>query len=198
MRSVYARWPGATACVIASGPSVTAEDTELVRAWRDADPTCRFVVVTNSTFLLCPWADILYAKDCQWWRVYLAEVDARFAGLRATVRAHPARFRVEKMQNAPFRQWNNSGADALSVAVCAGATKIIMLGFDMQRTGGRSHHHGDHPHPLGNAASLKRWVPNIEVTRAWLDQQGVAYVNCTRETALKWPRAKLEDALCAE
>ena len=57
-------WRGRTVVCIASGPSLTAEDCELVR-----ESGCP-VIVTNTTFRLCPWADMLYAFDRPWWNHY--------------------------------------------------------------------------------------------------------------------------------
>src|SRR5690606_36428084 len=93
------RWR--TVVCIASGPSLTADDVETVRRWRqeaqgehagagqDASaggPDREWaggpvgVVVTNTTFRAAPWADVLYAMDRAWWLRYLDEVRKAFTG----------------------------------------------------------------------------------------------------------------------
>jgi len=74
-----------------------------------------------------------------------------------------------------------------------------MLGYDLQHTGGRAHHHADHPRPLGNArqTSVDRWLVRFSELRTRLDAAGVEYVNCSRATALDWPRMTIEEALRA-
>lgn len=81
------------------------------------------------------------------------------------------------------------------MAAKAGASRVILLGYDCQFTGGMAHHHGDHPPGLGNAGSLPKWPEQFKRLAASLD--GVEVINCTRETALRFfPRMALEDALC--
>src|SRR3546814_7286157 len=68
------RWDGMTVACIASGPSLTAEDCESIRT------AGLPAIVTNNTWQLAPWADVLYAGDYQWWKRYGEE--CTFAGSR--------------------------------------------------------------------------------------------------------------------
>src|SRR5690606_3319410 len=77
---------------IASGPSLTADDCEAVKAWR-AQEEGRGVIVTNTTFRLCPWADVLYALDAAWWKQYLREVRQVFTGALVTPQRVPGTHR---------------------------------------------------------------------------------------------------------
>src|SRR5690242_9018703 len=132
-------WTGRAVAAIASGPSLTAEDCERVRAAGLA------TIVTNTSFRLCPWADVLYAFDFKWWRVYREEVELVFRGRRFSQVTFPPPG-VESVKGWPgFRSFGNSGATAVSFAILCGAREIVLLGYDCQLTGGRSHHHGDHP-----------------------------------------------------
>src|SRR3546814_16900792 len=70
------RWDGMTVACIASGPSLTAEDCESIRT------AGLPAIVTNNTWQLAPWADVLYAGDYQWWKRYGEE--CTFAGSRWT------------------------------------------------------------------------------------------------------------------
>jgi hypothetical protein len=119
---------------IASGPSLTAEDVERVRA--AGHP----VIVTNTTFRLAPWADVLFGMDSKWWKEYHKEVDSVFTG--------------------------------------------------------RKHWHADHPKPLGNGASIKKWPGYFADVAKNARRQGIEILNASRSTALTcFPRVTLEDVL---
>lgn len=90
----------------------------------------------------------------------------------------------------------NSGYQALSLAVLFGASKIMLLGYDMQKTGGRSHWHGDHPRGMGNGGNFEGWVKRFDRLSPLIRAKGVEVINATRQTALKcFPRLKIEEAL---
>lgn len=98
-----------------------------------------------------------------------------------------------------IRQGRNSGYQALSLALLFGASRVVLLGYDMSMTGKRSHWHGDHK-GLNNprAPQLQSWCA-IFATLA--DAMKAAkhpahVVNCSRHTAITcFPREALETAL---
>lgn len=90
----------------------------------------------------------------------------------------------------------NSGYQAMGLAAMWGASRIILLGFDMQRTGGQTHWHGDHIAGLPNLGHLNRWIEEMIVLGADLRRAGVKVFNATRVSALQcFPKVKLSDAL---
>ena len=92
----------------------------------------------------------------------------------------------------------SSGYQAINLAVHLGARQIILLGFDMQPTGGESHWHGDHPKGLANptADTFAAWRRRYATLPPDLETADVEVVNCSRETALTvFPRARLQQAL---
>lgn len=183
---------GKTVVCMASGPSLTADDAELVRG--AAVPT----MVTNTTFRMAPWASILVAHDAKWWAVYRSEVDATFAGLRVTCAVNGTR-QTSALSLATllkFRPFGNSGCSAISLAVLAGAKRVVLLGYDCQTTGGRVHWHGDHPSSLSNARSIKGWPLKFENVARYARSRGVQVVNASRATALQcFQRVRLEDEI---
>lgn len=184
-------WDGRTVVCIASGPSLTAEDCETARA--SGHPT----VVTNTTFRIAPWADIVFGMDLEWWRQYGKEVEATCTGRRIST-SHAARaFGAESLHNSTwFPQALNSGAAIIGMAIAAKAAKVVLLGYDCQKTGGKSHWHPDHGGRLGNAGSLKRWPRHFEHLAKDARRADCQVLNATRETALTcFPRVALELAL---
>ena len=94
-----------------------------------------------------------------------------------------------------FKAYGNSGAGAIALAMMGEAARVILLGYDCQKTGWQAHWHGDHPVGLGNAGSMPKWPEQFKRLAATL--AGVEVINCSRETALRaFPRGELESALC--
>lgn len=182
-------WRGETVICIASGPSLTAEDCELVRG--------RLAIVTNTTFRACPWAAALYAFDRQWWNRYIDEVRKVFAGRKFCQSQRLIRKDIECARKIlGFRSFGNSGACAASMAISAGAKRLVLLGYDCGYSDGRSHHHGDHPDGLRNCDTMPRWPAQFERLAAYAVKRGVEIVNASRTTALTcFQRVDLADAL---
>lgn len=207
-------WSGATCVILASGPSLTRDDAQLVRAWRAADVAgTRRVIAINTTYQLAPWADVLYACDARWWDRYFVEAeltclptvqfwtqDAKAAKFAHRVR-HVQSVRSEGLNRQPgvINQGSNSGFQALNLAWQFGAQRLILLGFDMQATGGRSHWHGDHPDTLNSNNPYRMWLDQFGPLARDLAKAGAEVINCTPTTALTcFERAPLAHALGGE
>lgn len=202
-RAPFGRWPEIVC--IASGPSLTRDDCERVGRWRSAAEG-RAAIVVNCSFRLAGWADVLYAADTQWWRDHHVEA-ATFHGERWTCSGEPAQLHGVNRCEARFGQGlcrdprylntgGNSGYQAINLAYHFGARRIILLGYDMQHTGGRRHWHEDYP-AGGNAAPVESWRKRFEPLARDLRNDGVTVINATRVTALEcFERMPLEDALC--
>lgn len=95
-----------------------------------------------------------------------------------------------------FTQFPTSGACAVSLAICGGARKVVMLGYDCQRTSGRAHWHGDHPKELSNAKTIDRWPEAFKAVAAEAHAKKASVLNASRETALTcFEKVELEAAL---
>jgi hypothetical protein len=173
------------AVCIASGSSLTIEDCEKVRIWRE-ERDSRRVFVVNTTYQIASWADYLYANDKAWWNLHKEQVATEFKGECLAPMQLEGTTMVTKIVN-------NSGAATLFTASLMGAERIIMLGYDCKKTNGMAHWHGDHPKPLGNAVSMDKWAALFLKVSAHIKCQ---VINASRETALDmFERANLEDAL---
>lgn len=208
-------WTGMTAAILASGPSLSMEQVERVRGWRAAGGNRR-VIVINTTFLLAPWADILYACDAKWWQVYLAEVRETFRGELWTQCSSTDKAGIAVCEARGLR-WvardgrqpglstrhgliftgTNSGHQAINLAWQTGATRLILLGYDMQMgAGARSHHHGDHPRPLLRVLTFGPWLGEFAVLARDCAAAGLDVVNCSPRSALRsFPVSSLDEAL---
>lgn len=180
---------------IASGPSLTKEDVERARKYK--------TIVVNTSFRMAPWADVLFAGDFGWWNFYHNEVKRDFQGECWTGNCHSANvfgLRHIKQKHGHslstkrgvIHSGGNSGYSAIELAYQFGAKRIILLGYDMQRTNGMSHWHGDHQR-LANGNAFPRWVKRIEQVASELEALGVEVLNATRETALSIKRITAEN-----
>jgi len=186
------RWLGKTVVCIASGPSLTVDDCERVRA------SGHVSIVTNTTFRIAPWAHVLMAHDEAWWAAYAKEVDSVFVGERVTCASRGMAYGARPLRLEPgFRGFANSGAAAVSLAVFAGAARVIMLGYDCKYgADGAAHWHEKHPSPLGNAKSIKAWPAKFKALAQYARGRRCEVLNATRDTALAcFPLISLEKAL---
>jgi hypothetical protein len=133
--------------------------------------------------------------DSKWWKEYHKEVDSVFTGRKLSY-ASGTNYGAEALSLSTwFPRPLNSGAGAVALAMAGGAKRIVLLGFDCQR-GERMHWHADHPKPLGNGASIKKWPGYFADVAKNARRQGIEILNASRSTALTcFPRVTLEDVL---
>jgi hypothetical protein len=78
----------------------------------------------------------------------------------------------------------NGGYQAINLAYLFGARKIVLAGFDMQRTGGQAHWFGEHPKPLSRSHPYSTWIERYRQLAIDCAAAGLDVVNCTTQTAL--------------
>jgi len=89
------------------------------------------------------------------------------------------------MSTAHINSGLNSGYQAIGLAHMWGAKRILLLGFDFQRTNGKIHWHGNHPAKLGNGGRFDTWVREMSKLASDAQRVGLEIVNCSRHTALQ-------------
>lgn len=191
--------------VVASGPSFSVEQAELIAAAR-ADDRCR-VIVVNDCYRRLPNADALYAADRSWWRLHIDAVRAGFTGECWTQDERAAaEFGLQRVEmirgngllpiaDSRITCGSNSGFQALMLARLFGARRIVLVGFDMQRTAGLKHWFGDHPKTLSNG-DPRSFITHFDVVAQALAAESTHVVNCSEATALRcFARADLAATL---
>ena len=191
MWSVPRMWEGQTVAILASGPSMSQSVADKVRHL-----PC---ITVNTTYKLAPWAAVIYAHDAAWWRLHADAL--ALPGLKVGGEPVPGVLTLKKTGVMGFdpnpscmRVGGNSGYQALHLAIQAGASRILLLGYDM--TGG--HWHGQHPAQLGNPAegAYQRWLPRFDTLIPAIEDRYVDVVNCTPGSKLTCFRMMpLESAL---
>lgn len=176
---------------IASGPSLTAADCELIRK------TGVKTVAVNNSWEVAPFCNYIYAGDHKWWAEYHDKITIR-AERWACSRKAANEFCLNYHYAAgPY----NSGMRAIQWGIISGFKKIALLGYDCSVENGL-HWHGPHPESSlrnPNEKKIKKWQAQFSNVVVWAEQNGVDIVNCSRDTKLTcFPRMTLESAIACD
>lgn len=188
--AIPAAFPGGTVVVMASGPSMGPEVAAKIQA--SGLPA----IVVNTTYLLAPWAWMLYAADWRWWRSNPAAL--KFRGLKVSVEEARQPGIVHLLRNTGIdgfdpdptcvKTGNNSGYQATHCAIHATRQcgRVLLTGFDMD---------GGHWHDDGEGELRRDWITRMEYL-AELMRGRVDIINCTPGSAIKcFPAMELDEAL---
>jgi hypothetical protein len=146
---------------------------------------------------------VLYAADAKWWDAHGGVT--KFKGTRATQDAGAARqyglTYIRSKRGPGFsKTWDyvhrgdNSGFQALNLAVLAECDPIVLLGFDMKMSGTQRHWFGDHPGDLNVRSPYHTFAAAFN-DAAMLAPE-VRIFNATRDTALTcWPKVDLRSVI---
>lgn len=196
-------WERQTVVCIGGGPSLTQAQVDACRGRAR-------VIAINDAYRLCPWADMLYFCDDQWWRWHRDRPDYRaFAGIKVTLENghavdEPGVRRFRNMGREGFnpepdgiKTGGNGGYQAMHVAAHAGAARIILLAYDMKPAGdGRTHWFGEHPKPTWPSVFENVMLKTFPTLAPELMRRGVEVINATPGSALAlWPIVTIEEAL---
>lgn len=206
-----------TVVILASGPSLSAADLEHVKKRQAAKPDRIATIAINNTHQRAPWSSDLYACDGPWWRHYkptfagrkwsqhrvnhnrdLSEREALDMGV-TLVPSKPGEV-LDLDDTDTIRTGGNSAFQAVNLAINEGASRVVLLGVDLQPTGGLSHWHGDHPTGTGltnpQAEAFAIFKRSFDNAARDLKMTDVEFIQASRETALTtWPRMDIETAL---
>lgn len=144
------------------------------------------VIAVSDAFRLAPWADALVSHDTAWWR---ENPEAKlFKGRKFCATDMSG---TELIKGSYIGSDLNSGLEGMRVASMLGASRILLLGFDMSAKNG-AHYFGRHKHPLVNTTS-DRFAKHIEQFKKW---KGCEVWNCTPGSALtQFPFVDIREAL---
>lgn len=172
--------------IIASGPSLTKADVESIKGQK--------VIAINDNYIMAPWSGILYACDGTWWDWHSERAELKaFKGRKITQDKEASeRYNLEYIESvdAPglsrdpkyVNKGSNSGIQAINLACHLGAHRIVLLGYDMQHDGVKSHWFGEHPNTV--KPPVHRWLRHYEFVARDAEKMGIEIINATKETAL--------------
>ncbi|MCP1832831.1 hypothetical protein [Bradyrhizobium sp. USDA 4545] len=184
---------GETVFCLASGPSLTQQVCDRVRGRR--------TIVVNSSAPLAPWASVLYFTDGGWYEPR-RELVANWRGLvismsRAAKAELPDKvWRVQGEGDPQFppsfargpgviQQGRSSGHTAVSLAIALGASRVVLLGYDMRFVEGREHCHQEYKGPRDMDIYEREFIPGFAGWNEAARAVGVDVINATEGSALK-------------
>lgn len=189
------QWKGQTVVCLASGPSIRQTDIDLLEKMH-SQGRCKVIAVNNSC-LLTPWADILFAGDVEWWAASKS-IWHGFAGEKWTSTTDAAKeyglnyiardFSGEGLCKGAMVPNENSGQQAINLAYHLGASKIVLLGYEMNPSEEKLHFFGSHNERdgLSNpcASVFEGWHKKFRQLADDMRLEDIPVVNCSTNTAL--------------
>jgi len=143
-------WEGGTAYIIGGGPSVKDEKLELIHN--------KHVIGVNNSYLLGNWVDVGWFGDKKW-LLWHKKTWRQWPGIRITCNQNQEIMKHESnwlkfmgrgksagIETIPGTvAWNRcSGSSAINLAYHFGATRIVLIGFDMHDVDKQKNWHDDH------------------------------------------------------
>jgi hypothetical protein len=198
-------WSGETVVCLATGPSLTQTDVDYCRGKAR-------VIAINDAVRMAPWADVLYSSDRYWWPRHNGVPS--FTGAKFGIGSSVGKFNgfvkhpdVRVLKNTGYtgleleptglRNGKNSGYAAINLAFHFGASRILLLGYDMGRRQGLTHFFGDHV-GMANPTDVHfgSWRRLFDSLLEPLTTAGVSVLNCTPGSSLNtFPMANLREML---
>lgn len=186
-------WHGETAVIVATGPSAASAPLEDIRGKAK-------VIAIKSSWQLVPWADVLYGVDRPWW---IANNGApEFRGLKVSPspkacnlfgcslvelrpRAQIITGRIGVLGCGSNKGGGHSGFQAINLAIQFGASRIVLVGYDMTLERGAHWHKEGHGVAKADADRVKRWREDMDACAPQFQALGVTVINATPESALR-------------
>jgi hypothetical protein len=196
-------WTGETVVIVASGPSAANEPLAIGR------DKVRFLAVKDG-WRLCPWADALYGCDHHWWEAHRGLIDwpalricydprtvEKWRGLdwlKADIKRGHENFLFHHVGEVGWG--GNSGFHAMNLALQFGASRLVLVGFDMRVDHGR-HFFGAHKYSNApSEANCRKWVEVIDRQAPAIAARGARVVNCSPLSALTaYPKLPFAEAI---
>ena len=209
------QWAGETVVLLAGGPSLSPTQLDIVYDAR-CRGLCR-VVAINRAYEVAHWSDMLYFCDARFFDWHSVGVLAyrNWGGMI------PGKGEIWTLDNPELAKKNgfrsiknmgvegfcsepwgvmtgkNGGYQAMHLAAHAGASRLVLLGYDMRLgDGGATHWHNGYPKPVYAHTYSRIMLPHFDSLAAPLAERGVEVVNCSPGSALEvWPHGELDAEL---
>jgi len=186
-------YPNETAICFATGPSLTAEDIELVRPYHEKGMVRTFGC--NDSYKVVDFLDVHYACDVYWWEHHgmnclktlppTCHVWTQSQQMAITFKLNHIPGRHEPafcVKDSGFIHYgDNSGFQLLNLAYHYGIRKFILLGYNMGLVNHKRHFFGDHPGRMNKESPYEKFIIAYNLIQP--DIKSVI-INCTTNSAL--------------
>ena len=188
-------WKDETVFILGCGPSLNDyNDLSLLTQYGR-------VIAVNDSYLVCPWADILYFTDGSWFTENHLKIRKVFCGRRIVTIA-PGVGGVCRLNNSgptgfdphpsSLRHGSSSSYAAMHLAIHFGVKRIILLGMDFKSRGHKVHWRS-RPGRQQNAAAQNKtmqlaMLPKFEGLVEVLKERNIEVFNSSYGSLLTlWP-----------
>lgn len=190
-------WDG-TVFIIGGGPSVKDMDLSPIMK-------CH-VVGVNDAFKLGNWVDVTWFGDERWYawnKTLLRSYEGVVFGCPPTSKKLPRVLHVNRNEGYGLTSirnkvvWNkSSGGSAINLAMHLGASRIVLIGYDMKVREGQHNWHTNHKHRPRIDIYEKRFLPPFEKILSDANKLGLEILNATPDSALTiFPSVNLKDVV---
>lgn len=197
--SLQKLWYNETVAIIGGGPSLKGFDLSPLKGRAR-------VITLNNAWELVDFNDMAFFADMRWWRWNGANIPKDYVARLVTVAkgdlGDPRIFRVRRSYDTPITKLAaggisgpDSGSLAMNLAYHLGASRIILLGIDMQFQPGAAHWHPEHPVAADLTLYQDKFIPWYGPAIAEMAKANVEVVRCTPSALGFIPEMSLEEAL---
>lgn len=197
-------WKNETVFLVGGGPSLKGMDLTPIYGKK--------VITINNAFKLVPQPSIIFYSDTRWWRWHGAEIGPDYQGRIVSTSAAGANFvdpRVCRMgrdygfvegvrplsDDPTLLSGPDGGYAAINLAYLLGASRIVLLGFDMGFVNGEAHWHEDHPIATPESNYTTLFAPKYPALVDALSKRRVEVIRCTPSRLDFIPEMPLEEAV---
>lgn len=203
-------WRGKAVAIVASGPSAKSAGVDKLRG------RLPVIGVKEAVYELCPWADVAYGCDVNWWKhrkglqqfrgvklgfdpkIVEGYPDVKLLKIPKSVQRGVGDTYVNDIQmNEPgvVGGGRNSGFQAFNFALQCGARRILLVAFDMRG----DHWYGRNQWPKSHNASdhdKAKWAKHFDDAAPVVRSLGVEVVNASMVSVIKaFPKKTIDQAL---
>jgi len=184
--------------LIGGGPSLAGFNFKLLNNKK--------VIAINKAILYYPKADVMYWTDTRVYNWFKKEID-EFSGLKYTIR-NVSGPNINILRNTGkggieinaegLRHGNNSGFAAINLAVHLGASRIVLLGYDMATTGKMTHWHNGYNNVNRTKESIytNNMLPYFQTLVEPLQSLGIEIINANPNSEIKcFKKVSIDHAL---
>ena len=186
-------WKNAAVYIIGGGPSLIGQDLCIKGGLESLLKTKR-VIGVNNAYQFGDWVDVCYFGDAKWldWHAHiLKDYPGLVISSNPKMRDHKTVLYLQRGKSRGIEErkkmiaWNrSSGASAINLAIHLGASKIILLGYDMKRNDKVKNFHRDHRERNPEANPFERFLKVFPKIKKDADKMGIEILNATPDSAI--------------
>ena len=200
MSDIPRLYPGAHCIVAAPGPSLTADVVEKLRSVKDQYA----IIGVGDAYRAIDFLDEHYACDDRWWKVHGPTINQTRPGLRSwcydpggtdygAIKVQGEGKDGFSLTNDKIHFGSNSGYQTLNLCYLWGFSRMLLVGFNMQKLGGNSHFFTGRDPTLNNNSPYPNFSKRFNTIQPDIKK---IIINCTPQSALvAFRKANLDDMI---